>query len=177
MTRTSLGGRSIDNTDKAEPEFHAHFVPVETLGVALEEHLLYAHGFVEYEMDPDSDEYRPYFQGVEYSMLVLVHEDDHKENVGGGNFFCRHTHDKGQVALPVPFDVAAHIQSAFEGHPVGTFLSIAQIVAPPPQGVGRRVGAGAVAARLFPAIGPCKIPGIRAGTGGPNNVRGAYKEV
>ena len=79
--------------------------------------------------------------------------------------------------LPVPFDVGAHIQSAFENVPVGTFLSVAQIIAHPAPGLGRRVGAGAVSARLFPAIGPCKIPGIRAGTGGPLNVRGAYKEV
>ncbi len=81
-----------------------------------------------------------------------------------------------QPPLPVPFDMAKHIQSAFADVPVGTFLTVAQIrnhrTPDRPEG---GVGAGAISARLFPAVGECNIPGIRAGMGGPHNSRGAYK--
>lgn len=61
-------------------------------------------------------------------------------------------------------DIGAHIKSAFEGKPSGTFLTIAEIVNHESSeygGSNPKPSPGAVSARLFPKSGNCTIPDVR----------------
>jgi hypothetical protein len=65
-------------------------------------------------------------------------------------------------------DIAEAIRSAFAGKASGAFLTVSQIANLSGSGTG------AIAARLFPKNLKMTVEGVRAGTGGANNAKGAY---
>ena len=72
-------------------------------------------------------------------------------------------------------DIGKHIDSAFEGEEVGTFLTVAQIRSHKSDEYGDNLpSAGAISARLFPASGKCSIENVEPGQN-ENSNKGATK--
>jgi hypothetical protein len=72
-------------------------------------------------------------------------------------------------------DIGKHIEQAFADHPVGTFLTVAEIRKFVSDEYGQSLpSAGAISARLFPQSGKCTIESVRPDTNEKGN-KGAEK--